>query len=136
VDLPVIYPNPGFTGVNNCVILPALESDDPPEYVMLLNADTLVKEHALDAPVECMDHHPKAGIAAGFTHQLKWFGCFGRTWPVSPGKSGWIEIGPFLYLRFSGLPYLEPRDVRAMPATVDTIPSPPTRDPALVFDQK
>ena len=40
VDLTVIYPNRGFTGGNNAVIRPALESDDPPEYVLLLNADT------------------------------------------------------------------------------------------------
>ena len=33
----------GFTGGNNAVIRPAgVESDDPPEYVLLLNADTIV----------------------------------------------------------------------------------------------
>ena len=63
VDLTVIYPNRGFTGGNNIVIRPALESDDPPEYVLLLNADTLVKEHALDSLVAFMDSHPKAGLA-------------------------------------------------------------------------
>ena len=84
VDLTVIYPNRGFTGGNNCVIRPALESDDPPEYVLLLNADTLVKEHALDVLVEFMDHHPKAGIAGGRT--------------VSP--DGMLESSPF---RFPGI---------------------------------
>ncbi len=64
VDLTVIYPNRGFTGGNNAVIRPALESDDPPEYVWLLNADTTVLEHALDALVTFMDGNPKAGIAA------------------------------------------------------------------------
>ena len=63
VDLTVIYPNRGFTGGNNAVIRPALESDDPPEYVLLLNADTLVKEHALDTLVAFMERHPSAGIA-------------------------------------------------------------------------
>jgi len=63
VELTVIYPNRGFTGGNNAVIRPALASDDPPEYVLLLNADTLVKEHSLDSLVEFMDSHPKAGIA-------------------------------------------------------------------------
>jgi N-acetylglucosaminyl-diphospho-decaprenol L-rhamnosyltransferase len=63
VDLTAIYPNRGFTGGNNAVIRPALESDDPPEYVLLLNADTIVLEHALDALVAFMDGHPKAGIA-------------------------------------------------------------------------
>jgi GT2 family glycosyltransferase len=63
VDLTVIFPNRGFTGGNNLVIRPALESDDPPEYVLLLNADTIVKEHALDTLVAFMDGHPQVGIA-------------------------------------------------------------------------
>ena len=63
VDLTAIFPNRGFTGGNNAVIRPALDSSDPPEYILLLNADTLVKEHALDSLVEFMDNHPKAGIA-------------------------------------------------------------------------
>ena len=45
------------------MIRPALESDDPPEYVLLLNADTIVQEHALDALVSFMDAHPGVGIA-------------------------------------------------------------------------
>ena len=49
--------------------LPALESDDPPEYVLLLNADTIVQEHALDTLVEFMDSHPGLGIAGS---QLLW----------------------------------------------------------------
>src|SRR6516165_10079082 len=59
VDLAVIYPNRGFTGGNNAVIRPALESDDPPEYILLLNADTIVLEHAFDSLVAFMDAHPK-----------------------------------------------------------------------------
>jgi N-acetylglucosaminyl-diphospho-decaprenol L-rhamnosyltransferase len=62
-DLTAIHPNLGFTGGNNAVIRPALRSADPPEYVLLLNADTIVQEHALDTLVAFMDEHPKAGIA-------------------------------------------------------------------------
>jgi GT2 family glycosyltransferase len=62
VDLMVIHPNRGFTGGTNAVIRPALESDDPPEYVLLLNADTIVLEHALDTLV-AFGRYPKAGIA-------------------------------------------------------------------------
>ena len=69
VDLTVVYPNLGFTGGNNLVISAALESDDPPEYVLLLNADTIVLEHALDTLVEFMDSHPEVGIAGS---QLLW----------------------------------------------------------------
>ena len=64
VDLTVIYPNRGFTGGNNAVIGPALHSYDPPDYVLLLNADTIVQEHTLDSLVAFMDNHPKTGIAA------------------------------------------------------------------------
>jgi N-acetylglucosaminyl-diphospho-decaprenol L-rhamnosyltransferase len=63
VNLTTIYPNQGFTGGNNAVIRPALQSDDPPEYILLLNADTIVQEHALDALVSFMEAHPRAGIA-------------------------------------------------------------------------
>ena len=63
VDLTVVYPNLGFTGGNNLLIRPTLELDDPPDYVLLLNSDTIVKEHALDTLVEFMDNHPRAGIA-------------------------------------------------------------------------
>jgi GT2 family glycosyltransferase len=63
VDLTAIYPNRGFTGGNNAVIRPALQSDDPPEYVLLLNADTIVTPHALGALVSFMDAHPRAGVA-------------------------------------------------------------------------
>jgi GT2 family glycosyltransferase len=63
VDLVEIFPNRGFTGGNNHVIRPSLESHEPPEYVHLLNADTVVQENALSALVAFMDAHPKAGIA-------------------------------------------------------------------------
>jgi N-acetylglucosaminyl-diphospho-decaprenol L-rhamnosyltransferase len=84
VDLTVIYPNRGFTGGNNAVIRPALESHDPPEYVILLNVDTLVQEHALEALIAFMDGHPKVGIAGSML--------------ISP--DGLVESTPF---RFSGI---------------------------------
>jgi GT2 family glycosyltransferase len=63
VELTVVYPNMGFCGGNNLLVRAALESVDPPEYVLLLNADTIVQEHALDALVQFMDRRPRAGIA-------------------------------------------------------------------------
>ena len=84
IDLTVIYPNRGFTGGNNAVIRPVLTSADPPEYVLLLNADTLVKEHALDTLVAFMDSHPKVGIAGSML-----------LWP-----DGTIQASPF---RFPGI---------------------------------
>jgi N-acetylglucosaminyl-diphospho-decaprenol L-rhamnosyltransferase len=62
-ELTVVHPNRGFCGGNNLVIRPVLESDDPPEYVLLLNADAIVLEHALEMLVEFMDAHPEVGIA-------------------------------------------------------------------------
>jgi N-acetylglucosaminyl-diphospho-decaprenol L-rhamnosyltransferase len=62
--LTAINPNLGFTGGNNVVLRPALASADPPQYVLLLNADTIVRPNAFKALVDFMDEHPKAGIAA------------------------------------------------------------------------
>ncbi|WP_165223218.1 glycosyltransferase family 2 protein [Aquisphaera insulae] len=62
-DLTVTHPNLGFCAGNNLLIRPELDSDDPPEYVLLLNADTLVREGALAALIDFMDGHPRAGIA-------------------------------------------------------------------------
>jgi len=58
-----VYPNRGFTGGNNLAIRAALASPDPPEYVLLLNADTIVQDGALEALVDTLDYHPQAGIA-------------------------------------------------------------------------
>jgi N-acetylglucosaminyl-diphospho-decaprenol L-rhamnosyltransferase len=84
VDLLPVYPNRGFTGGNNALIQPALQSNDPPEYVLLLNSDTTVEEHALSALVSFMDTHPKAGIAGSML--------------IAP--DGTVESSPF---RFPGI---------------------------------
>ena len=82
VDLTVVYPNLGFTGGNNLVINRALESANPPDFVLLLNSDTIVKEHALDTLVEFMESHPRAGIAGS---QMLW-------------PNGEIRASPFRFL--------------------------------------
>jgi N-acetylglucosaminyl-diphospho-decaprenol L-rhamnosyltransferase len=58
-----VNPNLGFTGGNNVILRPALESIDPPQYVLLLNADTIVHPEALRRLVDFMDGHPEVGIA-------------------------------------------------------------------------
>ncbi len=83
-ELTAVHPNRGFTGGNNIVIRAALASADPPEYVLLLNADTIVQDGALEALVELMDHHPRAGIAGSRL--------------LSP--DGAVEASPF---RFQGI---------------------------------
>lgn len=55
--------NLGFTGGNNVVIRPALQSNDPPQYILLLNADTIVRPAAFKMLVDFMDQHLEVGIA-------------------------------------------------------------------------
>src|ERR1041385_1657052 len=69
VELTAISPNRGFTGGNNFIIRKALESPDPPEYILLLNADTLVLPGALEILVRFMDGHPQVGVAGS---RLEW----------------------------------------------------------------
>jgi N-acetylglucosaminyl-diphospho-decaprenol L-rhamnosyltransferase len=55
--------NGGFASGNNAAIRPALESEQPPRYVLLLNSDTIVYPGALLALVAFMDARPDVGIA-------------------------------------------------------------------------
>jgi N-acetylglucosaminyl-diphospho-decaprenol L-rhamnosyltransferase len=61
--LTAIMPNLGFTGGNNLILRAALQSTDPPQYALLLNADTIVRPDAFKALVDFMDRHPSVGIA-------------------------------------------------------------------------
>jgi N-acetylglucosaminyl-diphospho-decaprenol L-rhamnosyltransferase len=58
-----VIPNLGFTGGNNIILQPALRSADPPKYVLLLNADTIVHRDSLRRLLDFMDEHPSVGIA-------------------------------------------------------------------------
>jgi len=55
--------NGGFAYGNNAAIAPALASTDKPEYVLLLNPDTVVHPGAIHELLKFMDAHPDAGIA-------------------------------------------------------------------------
>lgn len=61
--LTAVYPNMGFTGGNNLILRPALQSADQPQYVLLLNADTIVHQNALRLLLDFMDEHPQVGVA-------------------------------------------------------------------------
>jgi N-acetylglucosaminyl-diphospho-decaprenol L-rhamnosyltransferase len=54
--------NGGFAYGNNVAVGAALKADRPPEYVLLLNSDTLVRPGAIDALVRVLDAHPNVGI--------------------------------------------------------------------------
>jgi len=96
VELTGISPNRGFTGGNNAIIAPALESDDPPDFVLLLNNDTLVRAGAFSALLEFLDEHPEVGIVGP---RLEWpsgepqISCFRDFSPVSEFVSG-AQTGP------------------------------------------
>lgn len=54
--------NGGYAYGNNYAIRPVLQSDDPPDYFLLLNPDTRIYPGAVQALVEFMQEHPQAGI--------------------------------------------------------------------------
>lgn len=107
--LMAIHPNLGFTGGNNVAIRQYLESDDPPEYVLLLNADTIVLDDALAPLVDFMDRHPRVGVAGSHfigpngEHRFAYGRFHGVLWELDRGlKLGlvtrllrpWIACGP------------------------------------------
>ncbi|MGY3545282.1 glycosyltransferase family 2 protein [Bradyrhizobium sp. USDA 4469] len=55
--------NLGFCGGNNVLIRPALEAAAPPDYLLLLNPDTVVRPGAIKALTDFMVGHPEVGIA-------------------------------------------------------------------------
>jgi GT2 family glycosyltransferase len=59
--------NGGFAFANNEAIRPYLESSDPPDYVLLLNPDTLARPGAVLELLRHMESHPEIGIAGSRT---------------------------------------------------------------------
>lgn len=55
--------NGGFAYGNNQGIYPALNSIHPPDYFLLLNPDTLVREKSLQVLIDFMNDNPTVGIA-------------------------------------------------------------------------
>lgn len=55
--------NGGFAYGNNAGIRTALAASEPPDYVLLLNPDTVARPGAVKALVDFLDAHPEAGIA-------------------------------------------------------------------------
>tara|TARA_Y100001933_G_scaffold265279_1_gene339670 strand:- start:96512 stop:97489 length:978 start_codon:yes stop_codon:yes gene_type:complete len=54
--------NGGFAYGNNVGIEPAIKSDKPPKYVLLLNPDTIVREGAIATLQNFLDTHPNVGM--------------------------------------------------------------------------
>jgi GT2 family glycosyltransferase len=57
--------NAGFAAGNNVVIRKALEAEQPYDYVLLLNPDTIVRPDAFRLLMGCMEANPEIGIAGG-----------------------------------------------------------------------
>jgi N-acetylglucosaminyl-diphospho-decaprenol L-rhamnosyltransferase len=55
--------NGGFSAGNNAALRVFLASPAPPDYVLLLNPDTVVRPGAVRELVEFLDAHPRAGLA-------------------------------------------------------------------------
>lgn len=55
--------NGGFSAGNNAAIAPALASDAPPDFVLLLNPDARVLPGAIDELVAFLERTPSAGLA-------------------------------------------------------------------------
>jgi N-acetylglucosaminyl-diphospho-decaprenol L-rhamnosyltransferase len=55
--------NGGFAYGNNAAIRPALSSSRPPEYIWLLNPDTVVRPGAVRTLITFLESHPEVGIA-------------------------------------------------------------------------
>ena len=63
VSIDIRMENRGFAAGNNAAIRPALDSGSPPEYVLLLNPDTVPRKGAVSSLLDFMDAHPDVGIA-------------------------------------------------------------------------
>ncbi len=55
--------NAGFAGGNNAAIVPALALSPAPEFILLLNPDTVVRPGAIHELLRFMEAHPAAGLA-------------------------------------------------------------------------
>ncbi|QQE13861.1 glycosyltransferase family 2 protein [Planctomycetota bacterium] len=84
--LKAISPNRGFSGGNNAVLKDALNWSDPPENFLLLNADTIVRENAINELLEAANENVSAGI---ISPRLEWpdgtpqISCFRYINPIS-----------------------------------------------------
>ena len=90
--------NGGFAYGNNVALRPALASDQPPDFVWMLNPDTCVRPSAMSELVVFLRTHPQAGIV-GSSIELE----DGTLWPHAfRFPSLWSELATALRLRVVG----------------------------------
>jgi GT2 family glycosyltransferase len=125
--------NGGFSYGNNQAIRPALQSEEPPEYVWLLNPDTQVRPGALRALIQFMEERPQAGIAGGCLEEPD-----GTPWPYAfRFPTFWSELDNGLRVGFVSK-LLEERIVTRrmsnVPEQVDWLPGASMMVRRAVFD--
>lgn len=67
--LPLTH-NGGYATGNNAAIRPTLASEPPPDYIFLLNPDTVIRPGAIATLVRFMEAHPEVGIAGSRLEDL------------------------------------------------------------------
>jgi len=107
-----IHPNRGFAGGNNAVLADALKAPNPPDYLHLLNADTLLRPGALHALMRELDQHPKIGVLGSrleYPDESPQTACFHFHSPFSEFIRG-AQTGPVTrILRRFDVPIPDPR---------------------------
>lgn len=63
VEFKPLDQNGGYAFGNNAAIRPLLNSETPPDYILLLNPDTVVHPNAVVKLIQFMNQHPDVGIA-------------------------------------------------------------------------
>ena len=69
VEIREISPNRGFSGGNNAVLEEVVQSPFPPESVLLLNADTILRAGSLKKLYDSLSTYPEAGV---ISPRLEW----------------------------------------------------------------
>lgn len=63
IELMPLTVNRGFAFGNNEAIRKALADDEPPEFLLLLNPDTVVRDGGIKALLDFMQTHPEVGLS-------------------------------------------------------------------------
>jgi GT2 family glycosyltransferase len=101
--------NGGFSFGNNVAIRPALESDNPPDFIWLLNPDAKLFHGAGKALLAFMSANPKAGLATSSSVDDT-----GEAQPMAFHKfTAWGEF--LLAMKLGYLDRLSPKSVIAIP---------------------
>jgi N-acetylglucosaminyl-diphospho-decaprenol L-rhamnosyltransferase len=89
VTVQPLHYNGGFAAGNNAAVRPALASDEPPDYIWLLNPDTWVRPGALATLVRFLEERPGVGVVGSRLEKPD--GSPQRSWFAFPSVAGEFE---------------------------------------------